>query len=582
MHLKIENHYHDLLILGSGGAGLSAAIFGIVDRNFNVAVVSKVHPLKSHTIAAQGGINASLGNISEDDWRWHAYDTIKSSAWIADQDSVEEMCRRAPEMINILDEMGVEFDRNESGKIDQKIYGGQSTNFGQGDFAHRACYSKDKTGHTIMHKLYDKSLQQGVNFYNYHFALDLLMKDNRCYGAVIFDMEKGVLRIIHSRNLIIACGGYSQIFATATSAAVCTGDGNGIVARAGIPLQDMEFVQFHPTALDKVGILITEASRSAGGKLLNNKGERFMQKYAPKFMELAPRDIVARAISTEITLGYGCGAEGSYVHLDLTHLEADYIKQNLPTVYENCKTFLSIDPSKESIPIAPAAHYTMGGIPTNNKCQVIKFNEGVEQEITGLYAIGEAACISVHGAGRLGCNSLLDLLVFAKKSIESMVVADHQDVLFSQSLILKRFSSIFEGKEANIEDITKSLKGIMSKYVGVFRIEEGLKLALDQAMEIYNLFQKITIFDKSLSWNLELQHYLELENMIISAIATIRSALWRCESRGAHWRNDFQNENNKFIGHSIFYLQNQENVMLRPVRISSNNVDFYQPTGRNY
>lgn len=582
MDFKIENHYHDVLIIGSGGAGLSAAIFATKDKSSDVAVISKVHPLKSHTVAAQGGINASLGNISEDNWRWHAYDTIKSSAWIADQDSVEEMCRRAPEMIHLLDQLGVEFDRNHEGKIDQKIYGGQSTNFGNGGFAHRACYSKDKTGHTIMHRLYDEAIRQKIQFYNYNFVLDLLCEGDQCFGITCLDMEKGVLRIIRSGNVIIASGGYSQIFATATSSLVCTGDGNGIAVRAGIPLQDMEFIQFHPTALSKFGVLITEASRSAGGKLINNQGVRFMEKYAPKFMELAPRDIVARAISTEIARGRGCGKNQDHVYLDLTHMTVDEIKEKLPTVYENCQSFMSLDPSRDMIPIAPAAHYTMGGIPTNNKCQVICFRNGIEKEIKGLYAIGEAACISVHGAGRLGCNSLLDLLVFAKKSIESMEKIDNKNFEFDENKLLDRMNKIFQGKIASIDNITKSMKAIMSKYVGVFRTEDSLKKALQLILQIKNKFNNITISDKSLNWNVELQHYLELENMIISAIATVKAALWRKESRGAHWRNDYEEEDNRFWGHSIVSSEDEGEVLLRIVRKTINNVDFYQPQGRNY
>lgn len=582
MHnIKTRNYYHDVLIIGSGGSGLSAAIF-TAGKNLDVAIVSKVHPLKSHTVAAQGGINASLGNIAPDNWRWHAYDTIKASDWLADQDSVEEMCKEAVNMINMLDQLGVEFDKNADGKIDQKIYGGQSTDFGKGKLAYRACYTKDKIGHSIMHKLFQEATRKSVSFYNYNFALDLIMEDNRCYGVLCLDIENGILNIIKAGNVIIASGGYSQIYATATSSAICTGDGNGLVMRAGIGLQDMEFVQFHPTALNKSGILITEAARSAGGKLLNASGERFMEKYAPKFLELAARDIVARAIATEIDEGRGAGISKDHVFLDLTHLSSEEIKANLPMVFENCWNFAGIDPSKTFIPIAPAAHYTMGGIPTNSYCQVIKYN-GYSVPITGLYAIGEAACVSVHGAGRLGCNSLLDLFVFAKKAINSLEVLDsHEFELSSDHKIFANFARIFEGQEVDIDAMTDELKNIMSHYVGVFRSGKSLKTALKKINLLQKQYNQACVTDKSLLWNVELQHYLELGNMLSLALVTVKSALWRAESRGAHWRWDFQGKDDKFLGHTVCGSDEKEVIVLRPVRMSVNNVDFYQLNGRNY
>ena len=582
MDLEVKNHFYDVLIVGSGGSGLAAAIFA-TRRELKVAVVSKVHPLKSHTIAAQGGINASLGNITPDDWRWHAYDTIKASDWLADQDSVEEMCQSAPEVINMLSELGVQFDRIKGGIIDQKIYGGQSTEYGKGTFAHRACFAKDRTGHSIMHKLYEEALTRNVAFHNYNFVLDLLYEHNQCYGAVCWDIENGVINIINAKNTIIATGGCSQIYETATSSAVCTGDGNGLVARVGIPLQDMEFVQFHPTALYRVGVLITEAARSAGGVLINSFGERFMLKYAPKFKELAARDIVARAIATEISEGRGCGKNQDHIFLDLRHLSEAEIIETLPTVFENCTEFAKINASVDLIPIAPAAHYNMGGIPTNNNCQVIKYDGQGEHKIDSLYAIGEAACISVHGAGRLGCNSLLDLIVFAKKAVDSLQNKDTQE--FSSSIghkNINKFKKIFTKKACDIELMTQQLKRIMSKYVGVFRTHEGLIQALKDIKEIEEEYYKAGIKDKSLHWNMLLQHYLELGNMILSARATIESALWREESRGAHWRDDFIQINPKYWGHTICLVQKNSSLFLRPIRLSKDNVDFYQPEKRNY
>jgi succinate dehydrogenase / fumarate reductase flavoprotein subunit len=570
-----------VLVIGSGGSGLAAAILA-KKRGFDVAVVSKVHPLKSHTIAAQGGINAVLSNISEDDYRWHMYDTIKASDWLADQDSVEYMCKSAPNVIAMLDKLGVEFDRTSEGVIDQKIYGGQSTNFGKGEMAHRACYSKDKTGHSIMMKLYEAAVNQGITFYNYNFVLDLIIEHGEAFGAVAWDVENGEVNVLKAGQTIIATGGYSQIYSTATSAAICTGDGNGLAARAGVHLQDMEFIQFHPTAINKLGILITEASRSAGGILRNSKGEQFMKNYAPKFMELAARDVVARAIATEINEGRGAGRDKDHVFLDLTHMSAQEIKDKLPTVYENCHEFAKIDPSKDYIPISPAAHYTMGGIPTNSDCQVVVF-DGWDKVIDGLYAIGETACISVHGAGRLGCNSLLDLIVFAEKVASNIVKRDVLAVPVETGLILKRFESIFiRNGIISIDELTEELKKTMNQYVGVFRKEEDLLKALSKIQEIRKLFYSTKPSDQSLVWNMELQHYLELENMLASAIATVKAALWRKESRGSHWREDFPDQSDKFWTHSIAPSADNVEVIGRPIRKTVNNVGFFQPEKRNY
>lgn len=572
-----KEYKSDVLIIGSGGSGLAAAIFA-KKKGFDVAVVSKVHPLKSHTVAAQGGINAVLGNIEADDWRWHMYDTLKASDWIADEDSVELMCKSAPEFIDMLDQLGVEFDRTPGGKIDQKIYGGQSTDFGQGKFAHRACYAKDRTGHSIMHKLYEEALRLGVKFYNYNFAIDLIYQDLSAQGAVCWDIENGYINILKCNNTIIATGGYSQIYSTATSASICTGDGNGLIARLNLPLQDMEFVQFHPTAISRLGILITEASRSAGGLLLNSNGERFMNKYAPKFMELAARDVVARAIATEIIQGRGCGENKDHVLLDITHMSAAAIKESLPTVFENCVNFLNIDPSVTPIPISPAAHYTMGGIPTNNNCQVVASDKN--EIVQGLYAIGEAASISVHGAGRLGCNSLLDLLVFAKRAVES-IEFNNPDVQESNLVgsILDRFSSIFSGKEANFEKLLERLKITMQSFVGVFRSKEGMQQALAQIEQIEQEFLDAKVTSNSLEWNIELQNYLELENMLASAKATTASALWRQESRGAHWRKDFQESKCEYRVHSLWF---SDKITTRAVRSSKNNVGIFPSPIRKY
>ncbi|MCC8417565.1 MAG: FAD-dependent oxidoreductase [Rickettsia endosymbiont of Bryobia graminum] len=578
-------HKYDLIIIGSGGSGLTAAIYA-ARRGLKIAVISKVHPMNSHTVAAQGGINAALGNVTPDNWQWHAYDTIKASDWLADEDSVEIMCSNAADAIKMLNDIGVQFNRTNNGLIDQKIYGGQSTNYGKGELAYRACYSDDRTGSSIMAKLYDiaKNLDN-IDFLNYNFVLELIMSDNKCCGVVSWDIEQGVINIIHGVHTIIATGGYSQIYETSTSSPICTGDGNGLAVKASINLQDMEFIQFHPTAINKFGVLVTEASRSVGGVLLNRNNQRFMAKYAPKFMELASRDIVARAIANEIALGQGCGEDKDHVLLDLTHLTTEYIKNNLPTVFENCQFFLKIDPSKSPIPIAPAAHYTMGGIPTNKFCQVIKFDKK-DIIVDGLYAIGEAASISVHGAGRLGCNSLLDLIVFGKIVVENIVnnqtkLQKNLDRRIEESII-NRFFGHFEREQKEIGALKVELKLLMQKNVGVFRSKNNLIDIIKSFDNIKQIYNNSGIRDKSLLWNVKLQEYLELGNMIISAEATIYSAMWRQESRGSHFRNDYPNrDDNNFLCHTI-YLNNRKECVSRSVRKSEENKELFQLASRSY
>ncbi|HJK86611.1 MAG TPA: FAD-binding protein [Candidatus Megaira endosymbiont of Nemacystus decipiens] len=552
-----QKHIYDVLIIGAGGAGLFSGILA-AEKGLKVAIISKVHPLKSHTIAAQGGINASLGNISKDDWKWHAYDTSKAACGLGDQDSVEYMCKSAPYLIKLLSCMGVEFDQTKDGLIDQRVYGGQSTNFGSGELAHRACFSKDRTGHNILHKLYEKACDLKVKFYKFYFALDLLLNKNKCYGVFCWNIEEGKMHSIFAKNIIIASGGGSQVYATSTSASLCTGDGNGIAIRSKLPLQDMEFIQFHPTAINKLGVLVTEAARSAGGILLNSRNERFMQNYDAKFKELATRDVVARAIAKEINEGRGTGPNKDHVLLDLTHLSIDYIKTNLPTIYENCHHFLKIDPSTTPIPISPAAHYSMGGIPTNSRCQVINFTEDQDQIIEGLYAIGEAASTSVHGAGRLGCNSLLDLIAFGYKVVntirEESKIEQYHDKQDKTTIQLKNYwLKKFHNESGNILKLNQKLKETTSKYVGIFRSGTCLLRALQELQQIELSYNKLGISDKSLKWNLDFQHYIELGNLIVSAKAIISSAVWRCESRGAHWRIDYPTKNDqKFLYHTIY------------------------------
>lgn len=585
-NIEVRYHNYDILIIGAGGAGLASAILSC-ECGMSVAVLSKVDPIQSHTIAAQGGINAALGNIEQDDWRWHVYDTVKAGDWLADQDAVEILCKNAKDAISFLDKIGVQFNRTSNGAIDQKIYGGQSTHYGTGKLAYRACYSADRTGHSIMTQLVDVARAKNITFFDYNFAIDLMMHYDECYGAVTLDNASGHLNVIYANNTIIATGGYSQIYQTSTSSSICTGDGNALAFRAGIGLQDMEFIQFHPTAISKIGVLITEAARSAGGKLVNKDCIRFMSKYAPKFLELASRDVVARAIATEIASGAGCGNAQDHVLLDLTHLTRQEIVDNLPNIFENCQTFLKLDPSKQPIPVAPAAHYTMGGIPTDKFCRVIRFDVR-DNIIKSLYAIGETASISVHGAGRLGCNSLLDLIVFAKITTDHIKQNKHNKISITKAYkghetIIAHFKQIFTGKEnCNLETILADVKSIMQKYVGVFRNHDNLSLALARLSELNHKFANVKIADQSLLWNEQLQRYFELSNMLICAQSTTASALSRTESRGAHFRSDYQQRDDKnFLYHTIYNPQDHKARTTRPVRPGSHDM-YFPPESRNY
>ena len=583
---------YDIVIIGAGGAGLTAALYA-KEQGMSVAVISKVHPLHSHTSAAQGGINAALGTSAPDDWRWHMYDTVKGSDWLGDQDAIELLCKSAPDAIAMLEKWGTHFDRNERGVFEQKIYGGQTMDFGKGGFAKRVCAVADHTGDAIMHALYTRSIEAGVVYFNYNYAIDLLMKNGSSYGVSCLDLENGKINIIRASYVIIATGGYSQIYQTSTSSSICSGDGNGLIFRAGLPLQDMEFVQFHPTAMYKVGVLITEAARALGGKLINGDGQRFMARYAPNLMELACRDVVARAISTEISQGRGCGSNKDHVLLDLTHLSRESMLKHLPTVLENCRQFLGLDPAQVAIPIAPAAHYTMGGIPTNINCQVVDIDKNyTEKAVNGLYAIGEAACISVHGANRLGCNSLLDLVVFARVAIDH-IVSDFGAMAILNDLelgIKNRLDCCLhnDGVAQNIFSITElkaELKGFMSKNVGLFRTKELLEIGIQALKEIRLKFEKIRAQDDSLQWNNELIEYLEFENLLISAEVTTHAALMRHESRGAHYREDFPRRDDElFMYHSIVKKNaiNGFSYFQRKVRLNTQSVDFFPPENRNY
>lgn len=556
MTYKTSSKHFDIIIIGSGGAGISAALAAKARGVKNVAIVSKVFPHNSHTVAAKGGINASLGNVSEDSWKWHAYDTIKGSDLLADVNMVEILCKNAKRAVLDLEKMGVVFSRDASGKIAQRAYGGQSTNFGEGGLAHRACYSKDKTGQTMLQSLYESAISQGVEFLNEYFVVDLFVDEKSCGGFLAVDFNLGELVVVSATNTVIATGGYSQIYQNTTSSRICSGDLLAYYFDNNLPLQDMEFVQFHPTGIANLGFLISEAARGDGAYLLNANNERFMKNYSPKMMELASRDVISQAIATEIYKKRGCGKDKSYVYLDLRHIDEQTLQNKLPGVVELTKKFLNIDVSKDLIPVTPSAHYTMGGIPADEECRALNFNNEV---VEGLFAIGESACFSVHGANRLGCNSLLDLVVFGRICGETAAKSLKNDTktLKKEEIDQKiaKFSSIFEENARNtrkLSEIKQEIKNNNEKYLAVFRYQDLLEAGLDNLYKLMAEFEQYRISNKSLIFNDEVSEYFEVKALLLNSIATNFCALNRRESRGAHYRKDFKNrDDDNFLAHSV-------------------------------
>ena len=481
---KIIDHKYDVVVLGAGGSGLTAAV-GLSEAGLKTACISKVFPTRSHTTAAQGGISAALGNMGEDDWRWHMYDTVKGSDWLGDQDCIEYLCKEAPRAVIELERYGVPFSRTENGKIYQRSFGGMTKNYGN-ESVQRTCAAADRTGHAILHTMYGQALKHSTEFFIEYFALDLLMKDGKCKGLIAWNLDDGTIHRFRSHITIIATGGYGKVYYTATSAHTCTGDGNAMILRAGLPLQDMEFVQFHPTGIYGHGTLISEGVRGEGGYLLNSKGERFMERYAPKAKDLASRDVVSRSIAIEINEGRGVGKEKDHVHLHLSHLDKKIIENRLPGISESAKTFANVDVTKEPIPVVPTVHYNMGGIPTNYKTEVLTFN-GSEKTVPGLMAIGEAACVSVHGANRLGSNSLIDLVVFgraAAKRASELIKAGtpHEEISQSETdKCLDRFDKL-RNANGNIKtsELRLSMQKTMQAKCAVFRTEKTLKEGIDE------------------------------------------------------------------------------------------------------
>jgi len=588
--MAITTRQFDAVVVGAGGSGLRAAL-QLAESNLRVAVLSKVFPTRSHTVAAQGGVSASLGNDEPDNWHWHMYDTVKGSDYLGDQDAIEFMCRKANEVVIELEHFGMPFDRLDNGKIYQRPFGGHTSNYGERPVK-RACAAADRTGHAMLHTLYQRNVRANTQFFVEWMALDLIRDaDGDVLGVVALEMETGEVMILQAKATLLATGGAGRIYAASTNAFINTGDGLGMAARAGIPLQDMEFWQFHPTGVAGAGVLITEGVRGEGGFLLNKDGERFMERYAPTVKDLASRDVVARAMATEIKEGRGCGPNADYILLKLDHLGGDVIDKRLPGIREIAKKFANVDPVKEPIPVVPTCHYQMGGVPTNVGGQVVvPDGRGGEQIVRGLYAAGECACVSVHGANRLGTNSLLDLLVFGKSSGEQVVRDLAGDTLTHKPLpedagevTLARLARLDNAKSGeSVSEVGAELRRTMQNHCGVFRFPDSLTEGVRKIREVAERVQRTGITDKSKVFNTARVEALELDNLIETAISTMISAEARQESRGAHDRSDFPDRNDvQWMKHTLWFKES-DRLDYKPVKLKPLTVESFEPKARVY